>query len=129
MTFEKAVFFTIEREGGYVNDPHDPGGETKYGISKRSYPDLDIPNLKREDAEAIYRKEYWDKCKCSDLPHGIDLLTFDAAVNQGPEAAIKMLQRALKVKDVLTLKQLDKKSLVKLRGAVKLMQECWEEVR
>ncbi len=99
MTFETAVAFILEREGGYVNDPNDPGGETKFGISKRAYPDLDIPNLTRAEATAIYRRRYWDACRCSELPNGLDLLTFDAAVNQGTNAAIKMLQRALNVKD------------------------------
>lgn len=99
MTFDIAVAFILDREGGYTNDQHDPGGETKYGISKRAYPDLDIPSLTRSDATGIYRKHYWDACRCSELPGGLDLLTFDAAVNQGTDAAIKMLQRALKVKD------------------------------
>ena len=52
--FKLAIPRVITNEGGYVNDPDDPGGETKYGISKRSYPALDIKNLTVEQATAIY---------------------------------------------------------------------------
>ena len=55
LNFEDAFDRLISHEGGYVNDPLDPGGETKFGISKRSYPTLDIAALTREDARAIYR--------------------------------------------------------------------------
>ena len=58
--FERAIDKTLAWEGGYVNDPKDPGGETKYGISKRAHPDVDIKNLSREKACAIYKKHYWD---------------------------------------------------------------------
>src|SRR5690606_2973445 len=59
--FLHAVEVVLEHEGGYVHDPHDPGGETKFGISKRQYPDLDIANLTREQAIEIYRRDWWDK--------------------------------------------------------------------
>ena len=57
--FKLAIPITLENEGGYVNDPADPGGETKYGISKRSYPALDIKNLTVEQATAIYLRDFW----------------------------------------------------------------------
>ncbi len=58
--FQKAVDDLIDNwEGGYVNDPHDSGGETNFGISKRSYPDMDIKDLTREDAEEIYYRDFW----------------------------------------------------------------------
>ena len=57
--FKLAIPITLENEGGYVNDPDDPGGETKYGISKRSYPALDIKNLTVEQATAIYLRDFW----------------------------------------------------------------------
>ncbi len=97
MRFEDALEFVLEREGGYVNDSQDPGGETKYGISKRSYPNEDIPNLTKEAAGAIYRRDYWDACRCGELPGGVDLCVFDTAVNQGVFAAIKILQRSANV--------------------------------
>ena len=59
--FDKAMNFVGLMEGGYVNDPIDKGGETKYGISKRSYPNLDIKNLTKEQAREIYYKDFWLK--------------------------------------------------------------------
>lgn len=73
MKFEEAVEFVLAYEGGYVNDPNDPGGETNFGISKRAYPNVDIKNLTREDVIDIYRRDYWDRCRCGELPSGVDL--------------------------------------------------------
>lgn len=97
MNFERAVRIILELEGVYVNDANDPGGETKYGISKRSYPELNIADLTEQQAIDIYHRDYWQKCRCDSLPNGLDLLVFDAAVNQGVSAAIRMLQAELKV--------------------------------
>jgi lysozyme family protein len=97
MTFDEAVEFVLEHEGEYSDDPADTGGRTKFGISQRAYPDLDIPNLARGEAVEILRRDYWEKCRCSELPAGLDLLVFDAAVNQGPGAAARMLQKVLRV--------------------------------
>jgi lysozyme family protein len=97
MTFDSAVEFVLSHEGGLVNDVHDPGGLTRYGISQRAYPDLDIRNLTKDDAMQIYRTDYWDRCRCDELPAGLAILLFDSAVNQGPTAAIRMLQQALRV--------------------------------
>lgn len=95
--FDNSLSAVLKWEGGYVNDPRDPGGETKYGISKRAYPDLDIKSLTPEMAARIYRRDYWDACRCDALPPGLALLVFDAAVNQGVNAAVRMLQSAAHV--------------------------------
>ena len=95
--FDKAFEHVLGIEGGYVNDPKDPGGETKYGICKRSYPSVDIKALTIEQAKALYKRDYWDKVKGDELPFPINLFMFDAAVNQGVDPAIKMLQAALSV--------------------------------
>lgn len=95
--FDDALTAVLKWEGGYVNDPRDPGGETKYGISKRAYPDLDIKSLTPEMAARIYRRDYWDACRCDALPPGLALMVFDAAVNQGQGTAIRMLQAAASV--------------------------------
>jgi lysozyme family protein len=95
--FDQAFAIVVGHEGGYVNNPADPGGETKYGISKRSYPDLDIANLTETDAEAIYKRDYWDKLSLDIADAGLALVAFDAAVNNGVGAAIKWLQGALGV--------------------------------
>lgn len=87
----------IGHEGGYVNDPRDPGGETKFGISKRAYPKLNIRALTLERAQAIYWSDYWLACRCDSLPKDCDGLVFDAAVNHGPSVALRLLQAALGV--------------------------------
>ena len=93
-----AIRKTIKFEGGYVNDPADPGGETKYGISSRQYPDIDISMLTVEDAFAIYKKDYWDKLSldnCESQVIANEL--FDTAVNMGVHKAAIILQGALNV--------------------------------
>jgi lysozyme family protein len=95
MNFERAFAIILNSEGGYSNDPRDPGKETKYGISSRAYPNLDIKNLTIAQAEEIYRADYWDKCRCDEMPEGLKLPLFDSAVNQGSSRAIKLLQTAL----------------------------------
>lgn len=93
-----ALKWIIEIEGGYANDPDDPGGETKYGISKRAYPDEPIAGLTLERAREIYIRDYWNACRCNELPAPLDLLVFDCGVNQGVGAAIGLLQKSLGIK-------------------------------
>jgi lysozyme family protein len=89
----------LDAEGGstVTDDPQDQGGLTKWGISQRAFPDLDIRNLTKEQAKAIYKFHYWDRCRCNSFPPTIALALFDSAVNQGPHRAIQLLQRALGV--------------------------------
>ncbi|MBE3604117.1 peptidoglycan-binding protein [bacterium] len=94
--FLAAVARVLRDEGGYVNNPDDPGGETNYGISKRSYPDLDIAHLTREQAIEIYFRDWWRKFRFGELPSGIAAKAFDLAVNMGAGAAVRCLQRALR---------------------------------
>lgn len=93
--FDIAFREVIGEEGGYVNDPHDPGGETKYGIAKRFHPNVDIKNLTLAQAKDIYRKEYWDRAQCDLLDTGMAIVYFDACVNPGIGEAVRMLQEAL----------------------------------
>lgn len=95
--FDEAFEATIGHEGGYVNDPRDPGGETKFGISKQAYPGEDIPNMTLERAKELYRRDYWDKARCAEFPAHVALQLFDAAVNHGVTAAVKILQGAVGV--------------------------------
>lgn len=97
--FEQCFKQLISFEGGYCNDSADPGGETKFGISKRAYPDLDIANLTMDQAQAIYLRDYWMRASCDDLPPNIAFLVFDCAVNSGIGQAIRFLQRAVGVAD------------------------------
>ena len=97
-TFEKSFLFVLKWEGGYVNDPNDPGGETKYGISKRAYPTLDIKNLTIEQAKNIYFKDYWIRNRCdkiAELSPKLAFVLFYASVNLGHKRAAKLLQKAI----------------------------------
>lgn len=93
--FEACLAQVFAHEGGYVNDPHDPGGETNYGISKRSYPKENIKGMTRARAGEIYRRDYWNAVRGDDLPAGLDLVAFDAAVNSGVSRGAKWVQRAV----------------------------------
>ena len=99
MNFDQAFEILIGHEGGYVNHPRDPGGETKFGISKRSYPGEDIPNMTLVRAKDIYQRDYWWKAGCDLVPECVKFDLFDTAVNAGPKTAIQMLQRAVGVED------------------------------
>ncbi len=81
-------------EGGYVDNPADPGGETKFGISKRFHLDLDIKNLTEDQAAEIYRREYWEPNGCDALPWPLDMCVFDTAVNMGAHEAAQLLTKA-----------------------------------
>ena len=81
--FDRAFAVIVGVEGGYVNDPNDPGGETKFGLSKRANPDLDIKNLTLGMAQDRYRTRYWNPYNLDSLEYGKALLVFDTAVNGG----------------------------------------------
>jgi lysozyme family protein len=95
--FETALNLVLGYEGGYVNDPSDPGGETNMGICKRDYPELNIKNITRDQATVIYKSKYWDVCKCDLLPSALAICVFDSAVNQGTGTSVRLLQEALGV--------------------------------
>ncbi|SNT33891.1 Predicted Peptidoglycan domain-containing protein [Noviherbaspirillum humi] len=99
MSFDIAINRLLKNEGGYVKHPEDPGGETNWGLSKRSYPTLDIKNLTRDQAVAIYRRDFWEKIHADELPDGVAFQALDFAVNSGIDTAVRYLQRALGVAD------------------------------
>jgi len=86
----------LHHEGGYVNHPEDPGGETNLGVTKRVYEEFggtkDMKDLTVEDVEPIYKKNYWDRVKADQLPSGLDLCVFDFGVNAGTGRSAKFLQ-------------------------------------
>ena len=98
MHFNRAVNIVLEMEGGYVNDPRDPGGETRYGISKRSYPHINIKELTKGHAKDIYHRDYWNACMCEGLPEQLRLMVFDCAVNQGVRFASTTLQQLVRAR-------------------------------
>jgi lysozyme family protein len=95
--FEKAMTRVLEFEGGYSNDPRDAGGETKYGISKRSYPNLDIRNLTLDGAKLIYYRDFWEPQSYRDF-ESVELAekVFDLSVNVGTSKAHLLLQGVLR---------------------------------
>jgi len=96
IAFERAVDRVLANEGRYTCNPSDPGGETRFGICKREYPQVHITSLTRADAVAIYFRDWWRRYHYSDLPGPIGAKVFDLAVNIGPEHAAHCLQRALR---------------------------------
>ena len=120
-TFEDHIRKTLHHEGGYVNDPHDPGGETKFGISKRAYPGKDIKNLTELEAIEIYKEDYWDKNKIGKLPKDLRGIYFDMCVNLGAFAAAKILQRTANSKNKVLIK-VDGKVGPNTRKAVKRVE-------
>ena len=96
VNYDKCLETILHHEGGYVNHPKDPGGETNLGVTKRVYQEhggtKDMKDLLVEDVAPIYKKGYWDKMKCDDIPSGLDLCLFDFGVNAGPGRAAKFLQ-------------------------------------
>ena len=103
--FEKSLNMLLESEGGFVNNPKDPGGMTNLGVTAKTWSEFkgratsekEMRNLTKDDVAVLYEKKYWDTCKCDDLPSGIDYLVFDFAVNAGPGRSIKILQKAIGV--------------------------------
>ena len=93
--FEKAFEDVIGLEGGYVNDPKDPGGETKFGISKRSYPKIDIKDLSLEDANGIYKRDFWEQLGLDEINPEVAREIFEVAVNAGLKRSTRITQRAL----------------------------------
>lgn len=109
MRYEVGPWFTLDQETkaglcstpaqkrktGYVNDPTDTGGETKFGIAKNANPTVDIKSLTWDQAKAIYKRKYWDPLCLDNVPSKVAVLIFDCSVNHGPGQAAKFLQGAV----------------------------------
>jgi lysozyme family protein len=92
---------TIGLEGSYTNDPNDPGGETNWGLSKKSNPDLDIKNLTKEQAKTIYKERYWNKINGDLLPYPINIIGFDRSVLYGTGKANEWIKQSSNAYDLL----------------------------
>lgn len=105
--YRDCLAFVLQWEGGYSDHPADPGGATMKGITQHTYSQWlgrpasksELKAIPQDHVEAIYKRDYWDAVKGDDLPAGLDLVAFDAAVNSGVSRGAKWLQRALGVKD------------------------------
>jgi len=128
--FERAIAFVLRHEGGYINDPRDPGGETNFGISKRAYPMLNIRDLNIEDAKLIYKKDYWDKAGCGALDWPLCLVHLDACVNLGIARAAEIKAKSFNWMDYLFLRIEHYSNLRKpeyLRGWINRTLDLWKE--
>lgn len=105
--FERCLALVLKSEGGYVNNPADPGGMTNLGVTKNTYAawvnrtvdETEMRSLTPDDVAPLYEHNYWNRVAGNELPVGVDYCVFDAAVNLGPSQAIKLIQRALNVVD------------------------------
>ena len=95
--FDECLKMLLHHEGGYINHPSDPGGETNLGVTKKVYQEWggtkDMKDLTVEDVAPIYKKNYWDRCKCDDLESGVDWVVFDWAVKSGTGRSAKAIQK------------------------------------
>ena len=113
--WEVIVERTLRHEGGYVDDPDDAGGETNWGISKRQYPDVDIKSLTREDAIAIYKRDYYDPLTLPTIwPIQVRWKLFDIAVNQGLSLAQKFREEIKEQPSIYRLVELQMRRYVEV---------------
>ena len=99
--FSDCLHIVLRFEGGFVNDPLDHGGATNFGITQRVYdahreqallPPRSVELIEEHEVSQIYHQEFWDACRCDEVPQPLDLCIFDAAVQHGPRRAVKWLQ-------------------------------------
>ena len=103
--WQKSFELMLKSEGGYVNNPADPGGMTNLGVTKatwenwvgRESDEAEMRGLTPEKVEPLYKKKFWDAVRGDELPVGLDYLAFDFAVNAGPGRSIKIMQSAVGV--------------------------------
>lgn len=128
-TFGKCMEFVLKWEGGYINDPKDPGGETKFGVSKKAHPNEDIKNLTKERAKEIYRSKYWVASGADTKEWPECLCLFDAAVNCGVSRAKKWisLNGTAKQRAAYSVAQREQyyRDLVRKRPTLKKFEKGW----
>jgi lysozyme family protein len=129
--FDRSLAFVLKWEGG---DTVDTGGETKYGISKKAYPNLDIPNLTLEQAKLIYRRDYWDEAQCNSIGWPWDVILFDTCVNCGVQQALNWFNNSENWQDFLLRRVLHYVTLAKkvkyqpyLRGWLNRTMDLYKE--
>ena len=101
--FDNALKLVLVHEGGFAKHHKDPGGATMKGVTLQTFQrffgsnktEKDLKNITQEQLARVYRTGYWDKCRCDQLPSGVDYAVFDVAVNSGPGRAARFLQSAV----------------------------------
>jgi lysozyme family protein len=99
--FKECLNLVLKSEGGWVNNPNDPGGETNLGVTKRvweeyvGHPVKTLKDLSKDDVAPLYELKYWRPCYCEVLPRGLDFVVFSMGVNAGPGRSVKLLQQSI----------------------------------
>jgi lysozyme family protein len=99
--FQECLDLVLKSEGGWVNHPSDPGGETNLGVTKAvweeyvGHPVKTMKNLTKDDVAPMYELKYWRPCYCEVLPRGLDFVVFSMGVNAGPGRSVKLLQQSI----------------------------------
>lgn len=121
------IKWIISKEGGYVAHPNDPGGETKYGISKRSYPELDIKHITPEQAFKIYVKDFYNKVVDEHMDFGQAAFMADTAVNMGIGTARRMWQDGSgELKQMVALRLNRYEELIKKNPKLAVFRNGWK---
>ena len=129
--FSTALQFVLRWEGGYVNNPHDTGGETNYGVTQAVYShyrkslgllDRSVRLITTFEVKAIYQENYWTAAGCDLLPSKLALCHFDWAVNHGTSGAIKTLQQVVGARPDGVIGPLTKQAIT---AALVLHKEVW----
>jgi lysozyme family protein len=99
--FKECLELVLKSEGGWVNNPQDPGGETNLGVTKRVWEEYvghlvdSLKKLTKEDVAPLYEQKYWRPCYGEVLPRGLDFVVFSMGVNAGTGRSVKLLQSAI----------------------------------
>ena len=99
--FQECLDLVLKSEGGWVNNPADPGGETNLGVTKRVWEEYvghavqSLKKLTKDDVAPLYELKYWRPCYCEVLPRGLDFVVFSMGVNAGPGRSVKLLQQSI----------------------------------
>ena len=99
--FQECLDLVLKSEGGWVNNPADPGGETNLGVTKRVWEEYvghavkTMKDLTKDDVAPMYELKYWRPCYCEVLPRGLDFVVFSMGVNAGPGRSVKLLQQSI----------------------------------
>lgn len=125
LSFAIDMTFVFKWEGGYVNDVSDPGGETNFGISKRAYPNVDIKNLTKQGAQAIYQRDYWNALQCDTLDQSLAAAVLDTAINMGVGRAKQFLNQTTDWQQFIQLRKNYYTNLVKQKPALEKFLNGW----
>ena len=136
--FDASLKFTLQFEGGFVNNPKDPGGATNLGVTIHTLSQVlghqatvaDVKALTKETVAPIYRQRYWNAVRGDDLPIGIDLAVFDYGVHSGPSRGAKGLQRVLGLEDDGKIGDITLKRVREVKDAKAVIEQlCAERLR